>query len=62
MYAFKIHEEIDFEMFAKRFGSLYSEKGQKGYNPILLLKTHLLLELENINSNRDIEKQIKVNL
>ena len=59
---FKIHEEVDFEMFLKRFEPLYCEIGQKAYNPILLLKTHLLLELENIDSNRDITKLIKVNL
>lgn len=59
---FKIKEKVDFEMFRERLEKLYSEKGQNGYDPILLLQTHLLLEIENIDSNRDITSLIKVNL
>ena len=59
---YRIHEKVDFELFRKRLEALYSKKGQNGYDPILLLKTHILLELENIDSNRDITEQIKVNL
>lgn len=59
---FKIHEEIDFNIFLKEFEKYYSELGQHGYNPILLLKSQILLELENIDSNRELVKQIKVNL
>lgn len=59
---FKIHDIFDFEIFRRRLETLYSIKGQNGYDPILLLKTHILLELENVHSNRNITDTIKVNL
>ena len=59
---FKIKKYVDFEIFFSHLEPLYSELGQDGYHPLLLLKSQLLLELENIDSNRDLVKHIKVNL
>ncbi|WP_419880879.1 transposase [Peribacillus sp. B-H-3] len=57
-----IMENIDFSFIYDKMESFYSKMGRKSLDPVLLFKMLLIGYLFNIDSERELEQEVRLNL
>ena len=58
----QINEKIDFSFIYNKMEKYYSKLGRKSLDPVLLFKMLLIGYLFNIDSGRELEKEVLLNI
>jgi transposase len=58
----QINEKIDFSFIYNKMEMYYSKLGRKSLDPLLLFKMLLIGYLFNVDSERELEQEVKLNI